>query len=722
MAVVQHTVVGEVRSPGEMGELLDGVITISSTAGTLRDGDGSVVWTGVARIPVVNGLVHFTLPATDDAEIDPKPFLWQGAFKSRDGEVVIPLRFELTADSSFGDILELVPGIINTPIKTQVAQYAALAQAAAAAAAADAADISEFAAAQMMIVDNGDGTYTMTTGTDSEFTLTDNGDGTADIELTGETITVPTVNGLDDVYARHNAIDLSHFFADSRVAGTTDDTAAFNAALAEASGAAVRHIVLPGGPIRIASTLVVDNNLQNLIIEGQGGDRSTVGGTEIRFYGTGPLFQIGSDDGLPETDALYNGPEGFTLRDVSLAAYSGTTVALASTPSTYFTNTIGIKDYRGGSVVLEHVFMERFQYGFYGINSDFARWLDVKAIYCATAFYLGPRTDQFVGAGIQAVSCDRALDINGANGVNLTQFSAIICGSTTVNPIKIHGGARHVSFLTPWLELDGLSGPTGQIEAWFDIGSDSAGPVTILNPFIASIKIASGGQNEMKHLIKVGTVDGLVIVDNMAGAGAANLASAYVLAVGTSSPRVLLRGTAETVGTYTQLLNSGTGAPSVIASTVQGKFDYSRGPIAAQASAGGSGYTHSGAPTSMAALFEGNGAAIAGLSFTSGIAKWAFYRGSTEDGSLNYDHTNRWLEFAARGAVRGRLDHKGLSLGTVAHATITGGISADGPVIGLSNTVNVPASNPTGGGVLYVESGALKFRGSSGTVTTIAPA
>ena len=43
-------------------------------------------------------------------------------------------------------------------------------------------------------------------------------------------------------------------------------------------------------------------------------------------------------------------------------------------------------------------------------------------------------------------------------------------------------------------------------------------------------------------------------------------------------------------------------------------------------------------------------------------------------------------------------------------------------VIGIGNRMTAPTSNPIGGGVLYVESGALKFRGSSGTVTTIAPA
>jgi hypothetical protein len=43
-------------------------------------------------------------------------------------------------------------------------------------------------------------------------------------------------------------------------------------------------------------------------------------------------------------------------------------------------------------------------------------------------------------------------------------------------------------------------------------------------------------------------------------------------------------------------------------------------------------------------------------------------------------------------------------------------------VIGIANASTVPTSNPTGGGILYVEAGALKYRGSSGTITVIAPA
>ncbi len=43
-------------------------------------------------------------------------------------------------------------------------------------------------------------------------------------------------------------------------------------------------------------------------------------------------------------------------------------------------------------------------------------------------------------------------------------------------------------------------------------------------------------------------------------------------------------------------------------------------------------------------------------------------------------------------------------------------------VIFIGNSTGIPTSNPTGGGFLYVESGALKYRGTAGTITTIAPA
>lgn len=41
-------------------------------------------------------------------------------------------------------------------------------------------------------------------------------------------------------------------------------------------------------------------------------------------------------------------------------------------------------------------------------------------------------------------------------------------------------------------------------------------------------------------------------------------------------------------------------------------------------------------------------------------------------------------------------------------------------VLFIANRSVVPLANPSGGGIIYVESGALKYRGSGGTVTTIA--
>ncbi|MCY7277493.1 MAG: hypothetical protein LH702_28100 [Phormidesmis sp. CAN_BIN44] len=43
-------------------------------------------------------------------------------------------------------------------------------------------------------------------------------------------------------------------------------------------------------------------------------------------------------------------------------------------------------------------------------------------------------------------------------------------------------------------------------------------------------------------------------------------------------------------------------------------------------------------------------------------------------------------------------------------------------VIAITNASVAPSVNPADGGILYVEGGALKYRGSNGTVTTIASA
>jgi hypothetical protein len=43
-------------------------------------------------------------------------------------------------------------------------------------------------------------------------------------------------------------------------------------------------------------------------------------------------------------------------------------------------------------------------------------------------------------------------------------------------------------------------------------------------------------------------------------------------------------------------------------------------------------------------------------------------------------------------------------------------------VIAIANATVAPTENPADGGILWVENGAMKYRGSNGTVTVIAPA
>ncbi|MFC4501755.1 MULTISPECIES: hypothetical protein [Streptomyces] len=78
------------------------------------------------------------------------------------------------------------------------------------------------------------------------------------------------------------------------------------------------------------------------------------------------------------------------------------------------------------------------------------------------------------------------------------------------------------------------------------------------------------------------------------------------------------------------------------------------------------------------------------------------------------------FEISASGAIT----HRGVS--TFSQAVQIGSATADvgggAGVLGLKNAATIPTSNPTGGGVLYPENGALKWRGPNGTVTTIAPA
>ncbi len=99
-------------------------------------------------------------------------------------------------------------------------------------------------------------------------------------------------------------------------------------------------------------------------------------------------------------------------------------------------------------------------------------------------------------------------------------------------------------------------------------------------------------------------------------------------------------------------------------------------------------------PRSQVDILSITGAQLS-LSYTDGTIRTLFTTGS--DGNLEIAPTGGNIGF-------------GLT-------SFGGGVN----VIALANAT-APSSNPTGGGIMYVEAGALKYRGTSGTVTTIANA
>jgi hypothetical protein len=73
---------------------------------------------------------------------------------------------------------------------------------------------------------------------------------------------------------------------------------------------------------------------------------------------------------------------------------------------------------------------------------------------------------------------------------------------------------------------------------------------------------------------------------------------------------------------------------------------------------------------------------------------------------------NRTTDF-----VYGEMDLNNLALMNAGE-----GFGGGSGILKLPNATTTPTSNPVGSGFLFVEAGALKYRGTSGTVTTIAPA
>jgi hypothetical protein len=136
------------------------------------------------------------------------------------------------------------------------------------------------------------------------------------------------------------------------------------------------------------------------------------------------------------------------------------------------------------------------------------------------------------------------------------------------------------------------------------------------------------------------------------------------------------------------------------------------------------GTTHQWTPTTLSVASTGTATASVGRAgvtdtaayalASAGAPRWALSLAPDSTDDLHLRNTERSLTAVL---AEDRPEQPNLQL--------LGGKKSFGRgvgVIGITNAQRAPSFDPAGGGVLYVEAGALKYRGSRGTVTTIARA
>jgi hypothetical protein len=292
---------------------------------------------------------------------------------------------------------------------------------------------------------------------------------------------------------------------------STNNAAAFAAAIVEGKAAGVRTITLPHtdtGTYRVYDTIAVD--AAGFTFEGSGWWRpGTTGGTAIDFRGSGDLFQLdeeqldGEGDPIPYDASDYSGTGYmFTLRNLHLVCGAPDTPLDGNPVNSYKAGSYAIRDWRSGEVFLDHVSIEAFDYPYWGVAGDINEASVVRLFYNHSGIYLGPRSDQNTWHFVYSYKNDRVMDADGAQSVVIRDLKSVDDGSATSAPYRIRGGADGVTFYTPWFEhYDGAA----EIPGFVDVGvgdADESKNVTLIAP--KYITNASGAGARAKHAIRVG--------------------------------------------------------------------------------------------------------------------------------------------------------------------------------------------------------------------------
>ncbi len=111
------------------------------------------------------------------------------------------------------------------------------------------------------------------------------------------------------------------------------------------------------------------------------------------------------------------------------------------------------------------------------------------------------------------------------------------------------------------------------------------------------------------------------------------------------------------------------------------------------------------------------GSGTDGITTTDNSGSYNVFIGCTMDSGIEDGSYQFALGSGAYKLLQGEINNWNLGIGLYGS-----GFGGGKGVIKIGDVDTLPTSNPNGGGYLYVQSGALKYRGSSGTITTIANA